>query len=85
MCRSDSSDQNRTDEVKQRLDIARMTADLGFPIDDQLHDIAEAAGFDLSNNANPYVPWDDPQIPYHCECGQIIYADSRHSHGEDDE
>jgi len=37
------------------------------------------------NNANTYTPWDDPQIPYECECGEIIYSDSAHTHPGDSE
>lgn len=46
-------------------------------------DLEGAGLLPVPGNANPYVPWDDPQIPYECSCGQIIYSDSQHSHGND--
>jgi len=46
-------------------------------------DLVGAGLLPVPGNANPYVPWSDPQIPYACACGQIIYADTPHSHGEE--
>jgi hypothetical protein len=46
-------------------------------------DLEGAGLLPVPGNANPYVPWDDPQIPYECFCGQTIYADTPHSHGND--
>lgn len=34
-------------------------------------------------NANPFVPWSDPQIPFECYCGKIIYSDTPHTHDSD--
>lgn len=34
----------------------------------------------VPGNANPFVPWDDPNIPYWCDCGEIIYSDFVHEH-----
>lgn len=85
MCKAKHSDTPSPEEIKLRLDIADRTAKLGIPVDDQLHDLAEAAGFDLSGNANSFVPWDNPDVPYECECGSIIYSDTEHTHGEDEE
>jgi hypothetical protein len=36
-----------------------------------------------TGNANAYVPWNDPQLPYWCECGEMIYCDSPHTHPGD--
>lgn len=44
-------------------------------------DLEGAGLLPVPGNANPYVPWDDPHIPYECYCGQIIYSDWPHSHG----
>ena len=40
----------------------------------------EATGAMPEGNANSFVPWDDPQIPFECYCGEIIYADTPHEH-----
>ena len=32
-------------------------------------------------NANPYVPWTDPQIAFVCACDAVIYADTEHHCG----
>lgn len=48
-------------------------------------DLEGAGLLPVPGNANPYVPWDDPQIPYECICGEIIYADTPHSHGDERE
>ncbi len=76
------TDEQKQQEVDLRMRIAEVSANLGEKIDDQLHDIARAMGDDLSGNANPYVPWSDPQIPFECDCGEIIYADTVHTHPE---
>jgi len=61
---------------------AEEKAERGENIDKDLRKISEHAGDDLSNNANPFVPWSDPQIPFECSCGKIIYADTVHSHDD---
>lgn len=33
-----------------------------------------------NGNANCFVPWDDPLIPFECYCGRIIYSDTVHTH-----
>jgi hypothetical protein len=43
-------------------------------------DLEGAGLLPVPGNANPYVPWSDPQIPYHCVCGEIIYSDTVHLH-----
>ncbi len=35
-------------------------------------------------NANRFVPWTDPNIPYECVCGTIIYSDTPHFHPGDE-
>jgi hypothetical protein len=77
-------DEQKREEIDLRLKIAKTSAKLGVNIDSQLHEIAHAMGDDLSDNANPFVPWSDPQIPYECECGAIIYSDWEHSHGDEE-
>lgn len=62
------------------LNIASAEADLGIKNDQELFEVSKALGLDLSNNANPFVPWDDPQIPFECDCGAVIYSDSVHEH-----
>jgi hypothetical protein len=76
--------QETQEEIELRLKIAELSAGLGENIDDQLHEIADAAGDDLSGNDNTFVPWSDPLIPYECGCGAIIYSDSDHSHGDEE-
>ena len=73
-------DEARQEEIRVRMEIAQRKADLGDNIDSDLHEIMRAAGVDTSKNANPFVPWDDPNIPFECDCGEIIYADSEHEH-----
>lgn len=46
-------------------------------------DLEGAELLPVPGNANSFVPWDDPNIPYECSCGQIIWADTPHSHGEE--
>jgi hypothetical protein len=73
-------DETSKEEINVLLGIAEAKAALGVPNDDDLHEIMALAGVDTSRNANPFVPWDDPQIPFECECGEIIYADTVHEH-----
>lgn len=40
----------------------------------------ELEAISIPGNANSFVPWADPLIPFECECGAIIYADSEHEH-----
>jgi hypothetical protein len=77
-------DEANKEEIGVLLRIADAAAALGESNDDDLHEIMQLAGVDTSRNANSFVPWDDPQIPFECSCGAIIYADTVHTH-EDEE
>lgn len=70
-------------EIDLRMRIASVKADLGENIDPDLFEINNLTGDDRSGNANPFVPWSDPQIPFECDCGAIIYADSAHTHDQE--
>jgi hypothetical protein len=45
-------------------------------------DLEGAGILPVPGNANPFVPWTDPNLPYECFCGEFIYADTPHSHDE---
>ena len=67
-------------EVYRLFEIAREKAALGVPNDLELRATMIAAGVDLRDNKNSFVPWTDPNIDYECACGARIYADQVHVH-----
>jgi hypothetical protein len=61
-----------------------MAEPFGIVSQDHMNEVRDAHQA-ASGNANRYVPWDDPQIPYECTCGDIIYSDWPHTHPGDPE
>lgn len=74
---------NSDDKIESMLEVS--IAETAASIDPSLVDPEELRRLREENqavqgNANEFVPWSDPGIPYHCECGEIIYADTPHTH-----
>lgn len=42
------------------------------------YDHMDAQDYQGDGRKNSIVPWDDPQIPFECACGCIIYSDTEH-------
>ncbi|MGC1176843.1 MAG: hypothetical protein WA843_02135 [Candidatus Saccharimonadales bacterium] len=70
------------------LDTIEMAVQLGelspSETDSVIEHFARSHGFGPNErNVNSYVPWDDPLIPFWCECGEMIYSDTPHFHPDD--
>jgi hypothetical protein len=71
------------DPVEFLRRIAEEQATQGIDNTSTIFDTADAAGIDRTGNANAFVPWSDPMIPFECDCGKVIYSDTMHVHGDE--
>lgn len=82
MCNpQDAVERTARDLERQAIELAISFRDILSPeeIRESRMGYMEATG-----NANPYVPWANADIPYHCACGDIIYSDTEHFHPGDE-
>ncbi len=80
------SDADTTDLVKLQAYAARETAQTALLTGEgtqEMLDAAQSAYLNAptpSGNKNIFVPWSNTDIPFECDCSELIYADSIHTH-----
>lgn len=80
-----TASQQQKDQAETEFAIITIADDLGLVTDEEFDEAVRVLTATMSQgDANPFLSWGEPIIPYVCSCGQVVYGDTSHSHDYDE-